>query len=88
MRYGYFAVMIATSTVVMFGLIYLNGYGLDHVFFSQARMWMALVMGATTAAIMIGYICLRYANQQANVGIVIGSAVAAGGPDLLYKPAK
>ncbi len=88
MKYGYFAVMIATSTVVMFGLIYLNGYGLDHVFFSQARMWMALVMGATTAVIMIGYIWLRYANRQANVGIVIGSTVAARAPDLRPRPAK
>lgn len=88
MKYNYFAVMIATSTVVMFGLIYLNGYGLDHVFFSQARMWMALVMGATTAAIMIGFMWMRYANRQANIGIVIGSAVAARVPDLPPKPAK
>ena len=88
MKYGYFAVMIATSTVVMFGLIYLNGHGLDHVFFGQARMWMALVMGATTAAIMIGFMWMRYANRQANVGIVIGSAVAARVPDLPPKPAK
>ena len=88
MKYAYFAIMIATSTVVMFGLIYLNGYGRDHVFFSQAWVWMALVRGATTAAIMIGYIWLRYANRQANVGIVIGSAVAARAPELAYKPAQ
>lgn len=88
MNYGAFAVMIATSTVVMFGLIYLNGYRLDHVFFSQAWVWMASVMDATTAAIMIGYIWLRYANRQANVGIVIGSALTARAPELPYKPAR
>lgn len=87
MNYAYFAIMIATSTVVMFGLIYLKGNGRDHVFFSQAWVWMALVRDATTAAI-IGYIWLRYANRQANVGIVIGSAVAARAPELAYKPAK
>ena len=82
MKYGYFAVTIATSTVVMFGLIYLNGYRLDHVFFSQTRMWMALVMGATMAVTMIGFM------WQANVRIVIGSAVAARAPDLPPRPAK
>ena len=30
--------MIATSTVVMFGLMYLNMYQLDHVFFSETRL--------------------------------------------------
>jgi len=32
MRYGRFFAMIATSTVVMFILMYLNTYALDHIF--------------------------------------------------------
>ena len=43
--YGRFAAMIATSTMIMFGLMYLNTWAMDHVFFSQTRMWMALYMG-------------------------------------------
>ena len=35
MTYGRFFAMIATSTIVMFGLMYLNTYALDHIFFSQ-----------------------------------------------------
>jgi len=31
MSYGRSAAMIATSTVVMFGLMYLNTYALNHV---------------------------------------------------------
>ena len=46
MRWSNFAAMIAVSTIVMFGLMYLNAYQADHVFFSQTRMWMALYMGA------------------------------------------
>jgi hypothetical protein len=38
--------MIATSTVVMYGLMYLNTYQLDHVTFSETRLYMALVIGA------------------------------------------
>ena len=49
MSYLRFAAMIATSTVVMFGLMYLNTYAVDHIFFSQTRAWMAFVMGATMA---------------------------------------
>jgi uncharacterized protein (DUF305 family) len=78
MKYTNFAAMIATSTVVMFGLMYLNAYALDHVFFSQSRMWMALVMGATMAVIMLGFMWMMYKNRQANIGIVIGSAVVFG----------
>lgn len=37
MGYARFAAMIATSTVVMFVLMYLNTYALDHVFYSQTR---------------------------------------------------
>ena len=45
MSYTRFAAMIATSTVVMFALMYLNTYALDHVTYSQTRTWMALMMG-------------------------------------------
>ena len=50
--YARFGAMIATSTIVMFGLMYLNTYQFDHVFFSQTRAYMALVMGATMAVVM------------------------------------
>ena len=53
--YTRFGVMIATSTIVMFGLMYLNTYQLDHVFFSETRAYMALVMGATMAVIMLAF---------------------------------
>ena len=45
MGYGRFAAMIATSTLVMFGLMYLNTYATSHLFYSQTRTWMAVVMG-------------------------------------------
>ncbi len=43
------AAMIVTSAVVNVRLMYLNTYQLDHVFFSEIRAYMALVMGATMA---------------------------------------
>lgn len=76
MSYARFAAMIAVSTVVMFGLMYLNTYALDHVFFSQTRAWMAVVMGAVMAVIMLGFMWSMYGNRAANIGIVAGSIVA------------
>jgi len=51
--YTRFSAMIVTSTLVMFGLMYLNTYQMDHVFFSETRAYMALVMGATMAVVML-----------------------------------
>ena len=72
-KYSRFGLMIATSTVIMFGLMYLNTYQADHVFFSQTRAWMALVMGATMAVIMLGFMLHMYTDQRKNIGIVAGS---------------
>jgi hypothetical protein len=79
MSYLRFALMIATSTVVMYGLMYLNTYQLDHVFFSQTRLWMALLMGAAMAMVMLGFMWAMYKNRAVNMAILAGSvAVIAG----------
>ncbi|QLF69796.1 DUF305 domain-containing protein [Peteryoungia desertarenae] len=77
MSYGRFAAMIATSTVVMFGLMYLNTYALDHVTYSQTRTWMALLMGAVMAVIMMSYMWSMYHRSVVNISIIAGSVVIA-----------
>lgn len=72
-KYTRFAAMIATSTIVMFGLMYLNTYGLKHIFFSETRAYMALLMGATMAVIMLGFMMNMYGNRRVNAGIFMGS---------------
>lgn len=76
MKYGRFFAMIATSTVVMFGLMYLNTYALDHIFFSQTRMWMAIYMGAVMAIIMLAFMLGMYSNKKVNLAIFAGAAAA------------
>lgn len=73
--YARFGAMIATSTLAMLGLMYLNTYQLDHVFFSETRLYMALVMGATMAIIMLGFMKGMYKNPRVNLSIFVGSAV-------------
>lgn len=79
MSYRRFAAMIATSTVVMFGLMYLNTYALDHIAFSQTRAWMALLMGAVMAVIMLGFMWSMYGNRRLNLAILVASATVFAG---------
>jgi len=67
--------MIATSTVVMFGLMYLNTYALEHLFWSETRVYMALLMGATMAVIMLGYMLSMYSSRAINAAIFAGSVI-------------
>ncbi|WP_366523048.1 DUF305 domain-containing protein [uncultured Tateyamaria sp.] len=68
--------MIATSTVVMYGLMYLNTYAVDHIFFSQTRMWMALYMGGMMAIIMLAFMLGMYSNRKTNIAIFAGAFIA------------
>ena len=70
-----FAAMIATSTIVMFGLMYLNTWALDHIFWSWTRAWMALLMGAVMAIIMLSFMLGMYSNRAVNIGIFAGAAL-------------
>jgi uncharacterized protein (DUF305 family) len=81
MTYWRFAAMIATSTVVMYGLMYLNTYAWEHVFWSETRAWMALVMGATMSVIMLGFMWTMYKRLALNLAI-LGSSVAVFGLSL------
>ena len=72
-NYVRFMLMIATSTVVMYGLMYLNTYSIDHVFFSETRFWMAFVMGAVMAVIMLAFMWSMYGNISKNL-IILGVA--------------
>lgn len=79
MGYRRFFAMIATSTVVMYGLMYLNTYQLDHIWFSQTRMWMALYMGAVMTAIMLAFMWSMYDGQRTKIMIMAVSALAFAG---------
>lgn len=59
----------------MFGLMYLNTYSVDHIFFSETRAFMALIMGATMAIVMLAFMWKMYPNKGVNVGILVGSLV-------------
>ena len=78
-KYTRFIAMISTSTLVMFGLMYLNSYALDHVFFSETRTWMALYMGAAMAIVMLLFMLGMYQDRRKNALILAGAAILFAG---------
>ncbi len=73
MKYTKFAAMIITSTLAMFGMMYLNTYAISHIWFSETRTYMALYMGAVMAIIMLAFMLGMYTNKKLNIAIFIGA---------------
>lgn len=74
-NYIRFGVMIATSTIVMFFLMYFNVFRLEHAVFSETRVYMALMMGAVMAVIMMLFMWKMYEKKGWNLAILAASAV-------------
>lgn len=82
MGWGKFAAMIATSTVMMFFLMYQLVYSIDHALFSLNRLMASLIMGCVMAVIMLGFMWSMYEGKRTKVAIVAVAAVL--GVLLLY----
>jgi len=72
-NYLRFGVMIATSIIVMFMLMYLDTYRWEHIFFSDQILYMAIMMGGAMAIIMMGFMFKMYKKKLVNIFIFIGS---------------
>lgn len=75
MSYWKFAAMIVTSTVIMYGLMYLNSWEASHVWFSQTRLWMTLYMGSAMAIVMLSFMLGMYVNPRINAAIFAGAVL-------------
>ena len=73
--YKRFAVMIATSTVIMFFLMYQLVYEADHLMFSLNRFLAALVMAAVMIVVMLGFMWSMYKGKGTKIAIVAGAAL-------------
>jgi peptidoglycan/LPS O-acetylase OafA/YrhL len=76
--YRTFLLMILAASVLMFGLMYLNTYQLSHVWFSQTRMFMTLIMAGSMALVMLSFMRHMYSDKRANLAIVIGAVALIG----------
>lgn len=72
--YARFGIMIAVSTVIMYGLMFLNVFQLDHIYSSQTRMYMALIMGSAMAIVMLLFMWKMYTKRIINA-VILGVSV-------------
>lgn len=71
-----FLVMIGTSMVAMFFLMYLHSYQiLDHAWFSETRLFMTMIMGSAMMVIMLAFMLRMYQSSKINTAIFIGSGL-------------
>lgn len=87
-KYSKFFLMIATSTAVMFGLMYLNTYQMDHLFFSETRLYMAFYMGAAMAVIMLLFMLKMYTSAAKNSAILVTAVIVFSGALWLVRSQK
>ncbi|ANS76159.1 DUF305 domain-containing protein [Paenibacillus yonginensis] len=80
-NYGKFGLMIVVSTFIMYGLMYLNVFKLDHIFFSETRVYMALIMGASMTIVMLLFMWKMYTSRKLNA-VILGVSVVVFGVSL------
>ena len=74
-KYVRFGVMIFTSTLIMYFLMFLNVYESGHVVFSQTRLFMALIMGSVMSVVMLLFMWKMYDDRKKNIIIMISSVL-------------
>lgn len=81
MGWSRFGAMIATSTAIMFILMYQLVYDWDHVQFSLTRLIASLVMACVMTAVMLAFMWRMYRPQATKIAVL--AAAIVGGCALL-----
>ena len=68
--YPKFFLMMAVSFIVMYVVMYLNTYELDHVYFSLTRFYMTYLMIASMAILMLLFMLKMYKDKNINISII------------------
>ncbi len=83
-----FLSMLGVSFVIMYGVMYLNADKFDHVYLNLNRLYMALLMVAPMALVMLGFMSSMYKDKKLNSIIVaVGVVAFAGSLFMLRKQA-
>ncbi|MGB6178630.1 DUF305 domain-containing protein [Carnobacterium sp.] len=77
--------MIVTAGVLMYGIMYLNTYELDHVYFSEMRLYMTILSTCVMAVVMLLFMLQMLKNKKANISIVLVSILIFAGSFFLMR---
>ena len=75
MGWGRFAAMIATSTFIMFFLMYQLVYSFDHAMFSINRLVASFVMGCVMTIVMLSFMWSMYKGMGTKVAVLVLAAL-------------
>lgn len=74
-NYVKFLGMIVTSAIFMYGVMYLNTYEWDHIFFSEMRLYMTILSTSVMAVVMLGFMLHMLKDKKINIAILLASVV-------------
>ncbi|RKD15167.1 DUF305 domain-containing protein [Pelobium manganitolerans] len=74
-NYNKFGWMLLASFIIMYAVMFLNVDKLDHVYLSTTRAYMALLMVAPMALLMLAMMPMMYPNKRLN-GIIALTSIA------------
>ncbi len=77
-NYMKFFGMIISSAILMYGVMYLNTYQIDHVYFSEMRLYMTILSTAVMAVVMLGFMLHMLDDKKINIGILLVSVLVFG----------
>ncbi len=69
-NYFKFALMMLTSFVMMYAIMFLNIFEIDHLYLSTTRTYMTLLMVAPMAISMLLFMWKMYGNRKMNFAII------------------
>lgn len=73
-NYGKFAIMMGTSFIIMYAVMFVNADVFDHVMLSHTRTYMTILMVAPMAFTMLLFMWGMYTNKKMNF-IILGLSV-------------
>lgn len=76
-----FGLMILTSTVIMYFLMFFNIFELSHFTFSETRIYMSIMMGSVMAIIMLLFMWKMYQKKKLNY-LILGISILTFGTSL------
>lgn len=78
MSYKKFALMMLISFIIMYIVMFLNMDKFSHYHTSVTRIYMALLMVAPMAIVMMLMMGKMYLNKNLNTGIIVGAVIVFG----------
>ncbi|GEK92172.1 DUF305 domain-containing protein [Alkalibacterium kapii] len=77
-NYLKFLGMIITSAIFMYGVMYLNTYAWDHIFFSEMRVYMTILSTCVMAIVMLMFMLHMLKDKKINAAILVVSVLTFG----------